>query len=383
MKEKYGIFSSWEILSDTVAIKHCDLSVFKYNGTNISLHNKWFWDIENISPSDNVPVALFYKGKEYSANIGCYQNGLIQMYFSKEFGDIIKSQISHAFIGLHIHEITPSIRFEKIEEGIFNISFIREETIDNESQEDLTSQVEDKSFNFEGKEEGKRIKYYTTKYERDAKNRAAAIKFHGTTCAVCGFDFEKAYGNLGRDYIEVHHIKPLSSLDAEIKVNPETDLVCLCSNCHRMIHRHRDKVLSVDELIGIMNGYEGAESLFKKRYFASDNLPLPIAIANHPGSLTENDRFENISRMIEHDGVEVDDDRIWDYVFNLEFDDYDHTNGGWLEEVTDKEEIENIKAIIESYSWLDFLKDYGRWSNMRNYDAEEWEQYLEDNKEDN
>ena len=38
MQRKFGTFSSWEILSDTVAIKHCDLSVFKYNGTNVSLY---------------------------------------------------------------------------------------------------------------------------------------------------------------------------------------------------------------------------------------------------------------------------------------------------------------------------------------------------------
>jgi 5-methylcytosine-specific restriction protein A len=55
-------------------------------------------------------------------------------------------------------------------------------------------------------------------------------------CEACDFDFEKTYGELGKGYIECHHIIPLSNF----QVNKETkldDLVLLCSNCHRMIHK--------------------------------------------------------------------------------------------------------------------------------------------------
>lgn len=31
-------------------------------------------------------------------------------------------------------------------------------------------------------------------------------------------------------------------------INPETDLVCVCSNCHRMIHRRKNSILTVEEL---------------------------------------------------------------------------------------------------------------------------------------
>lgn len=67
-----------------------------------------------------------------------------------------------------------------------------------------------------------------------------------------GFDFEDVYGELGRNFIEVHHIKPLYSLDDEVVIDPATDLVCLCSNCHRMIHRKRDSIISLEELIKII-----------------------------------------------------------------------------------------------------------------------------------
>lgn len=104
--------------------------------------------------------------------------------------------------------------------------------------------------------EGKKTVYYTTKYERSAQNREEAIRIHGTKCMICGFDFEKKYGELGKGYIEVHHIKPLSDLDEEVVVNPATDLICVCSNCHRMLHRFRSYMVSVEELRRIVKDNE-------------------------------------------------------------------------------------------------------------------------------
>ena len=40
---------------------------------------------------------------------------------------------------------------------------------------------------------------------------------------ICGFDFGQKYGELGKGYIEVHHIKPLATLEQEVVINPETD----------------------------------------------------------------------------------------------------------------------------------------------------------------
>lgn len=94
--------------------------------------------------------------------------------------------------------------------------------------------------------EGEKYRVFTNKYERDPILRKQAIEIHGTVCEVCGFSFEEKYGEIGKDYIEVHHFKPLS--EGIRLVDPKTDLVCLCSNCHRMIHRVRNKVLSIREL---------------------------------------------------------------------------------------------------------------------------------------
>lgn len=95
--------------------------------------------------------------------------------------------------------------------------------------------------------EGKEKTRIQTYYERNPKLRAKALKLHGTTCKVCGFNFNEVYGNHGEGYIEIHHLYPLSSRDKQESVNPMTDLVPLCSNCHRMIHRKK-QLLSIDEL---------------------------------------------------------------------------------------------------------------------------------------
>ncbi|MGY0701802.1 HNH endonuclease [Bacillus subtilis] len=96
--------------------------------------------------------------------------------------------------------------------------------------------------------EGSPKDFYGKRYERNPENRLLAIQKHGLNCFVCGFNFEDVYGEHGKDFIEIHHIKPLSSFKKETLINPEKDMIPLCANCHRMIHRKRDKVLQVEEL---------------------------------------------------------------------------------------------------------------------------------------
>lgn len=84
-------------------------------------------------------------------------------------------------------------------------------------------------------------------YERDEKARREAIRYHGCVCKVCGIDFEAAYGSIGAGFIHVHHIVPLSTIGAEYIVDPKTDLVPVCPNCHAMIHRKSPPFL-IDEL---------------------------------------------------------------------------------------------------------------------------------------
>ena len=78
-------------------------------------------------------------------------------------------------------------------------------------------------------------------------------KKHGTQCQICGFDFKKMYGYIGENYIEVHHKKPLFSLEEEMIPNPTTDMITICSNCHRMIHRKKDDIITPEKLKEIIS----------------------------------------------------------------------------------------------------------------------------------
>jgi len=86
-------------------------------------------------------------------------------------------------------------------------------------------------------------------FARNPALRRDAIDHYGTRCAACGFDFGEAYGELGTGYAEVHHIRPFAELrDAvEARVTTLQDVVVLCANCHRMIHRRRP-ALRVEDL---------------------------------------------------------------------------------------------------------------------------------------
>ena len=56
------------------------------------------------------------------------------------------------------------------------------------------------------------------------------------SCRVCGFNFLEVYGELGRAFIEAHHMKPVAQLAPDETVRIQ-DLIAVCSNCHRMLHR--------------------------------------------------------------------------------------------------------------------------------------------------
>lgn len=98
-----------------------------------------------------------------------------------------------------------------------------------------------------GYEEGRKIKFLSNKYERNPINRFICLQSKGYRCSVCGFEFEKKYGEIGRGFIHVHHITPVSKMGEGYLVDPIRDLVPVCPNCHAMLHR-TDPPLTVEEL---------------------------------------------------------------------------------------------------------------------------------------
>lgn len=252
---------SWELLDEKIALKTIDKSTLKHNGTGVPIEIRHFFEINNLGKNEKKNVNFRYNDDCYSAVIEMdkLENPRSRIIWKSKFRDLLRNifpKYYEKFLEGKIEENTnlPKIRFVKLDSNNFDIEFIFTSEIEDDVLEEISQDnpldIDTINIELETKirKEGK-VKYvYGKQYERNPKNRIEAIKYHGTKCVVCGFDFEKIYGNRGKGYIEIHHIRPLSFVREESNINPKTDLVPICSNCHRMIHRKKDNVLSIDDL---------------------------------------------------------------------------------------------------------------------------------------
>lgn len=104
----------------------------------------------------------------------------------------------------------------------------------------------------DGSPEGAKTMVTVNKYERSRLNRQACIEYYGPICIICGFDFEHEYGDIGKGYMHIHHVVPISQLGENYIVNPIRDLVPVCPNCHSMLHRKSPPLLP-DQLKRLKN----------------------------------------------------------------------------------------------------------------------------------
>lgn len=93
-------------------------------------------------------------------------------------------------------------------------------------------------------------------YERNAKAKKACIEFYGNDykCQICGFKFADKYGKEFRNKIHVHHIKPISEIGKEYKIDPKKDLIPVCPNCHMILHsKGSNQTYSIEEVKAMIN----------------------------------------------------------------------------------------------------------------------------------
>lgn len=107
--------------------------------------------------------------------------------------------------------------------------------------------------------EGQILTYWHVRRERSTRlTRRKKEQFQDENkgrlfCEICRFDYARRYGDHGKGFIEAHHTRPLSQLPAEGASIKLADLILLCANCHRMIHR-KTPWLTPDELREIIRG---------------------------------------------------------------------------------------------------------------------------------
>jgi predicted RNA-binding protein with PUA-like domain len=110
--------------------------------------------------------------------------------------------------------------------------------------------------NYSGREGA--VKYHTHKYRerdrglvREAKRVFAQEHDGQLFCEICSFSFSDTYGELAQDYIEAHHKISVSEMEPDTEVSI-SDLMMVCANCHRVLHKG-DSASQLAALLGLFS----------------------------------------------------------------------------------------------------------------------------------
>jgi 5-methylcytosine-specific restriction protein A len=250
---------SWKAISAKVSVKSMDKSSLLHHGTGIPFKLRPFFGLEEFEPEDRRDIVIRFKDKKFNAHFEMdKQFRRMRLFWKSDFAYTLKNSVPEWYEAFSadktIETEPPVMRFRRADSGfnLYDLEIIHPKEIENDIESEIAQEREAHA-------EGAVKKYYGKRYERDPKNRKKALEVHGTVCVICGFDFEKVYGERGMGFIEVHHTEPLSSFDEEQIVNPETDLIPVCANCHRIIHRRRDNVLTIEKMRHITNSLLNAQ----------------------------------------------------------------------------------------------------------------------------
>jgi 5-methylcytosine-specific restriction endonuclease McrA len=108
------------------------------------------------------------------------------------------------------------------------------------------------------REENRKLVSAHLRRERSRFLAARCKQRDGYQCQVCRMTFANVYGDdLGACFAEAHHIRPLGSLGKHVKTRLE-DLITVCPNCHRMLHRMEGKEGDLAKLRKIVSNRAGA-----------------------------------------------------------------------------------------------------------------------------
>lgn len=100
--------------------------------------------------------------------------------------------------------------------------------------------------------EGAKYQLFVNKYERNAEARRLCLQHYGTDCSVCKVNLSKVYGPVADSFIHVHHLRSLSTIGHQYKIDPIKDLRPVCPNCHAIIHLS-GQTRSIEEVQAMLN----------------------------------------------------------------------------------------------------------------------------------
>jgi 5-methylcytosine-specific restriction protein A len=198
---------------------------------------------EQISSSSLRHFDLFkidLKARSKSSRLGMYEPGhIIGIEYS------VSALPNEETLLLHLHDM-----LQIYSELVFSLDINAlqgEAMTEGENQgfsnrdNDRSSETPDRSDGLQttnsGQLEVKRYKLHL-RIDRNPLLALEAKRKRGYICEVCEFDFERDYGDVGQEFIEAHHIVPISELPENVNILlTSEDFRVVCANCHRMIHR--------------------------------------------------------------------------------------------------------------------------------------------------
>ena len=231
-----------EILQNKEITNAIDIAIFQ---TLYSFENQ-------KAPASQIGIILGKKGKNPASplnlEVGRYAKRIAKFY---DIDFTIRSNQKFKFWDLF---------FNGWDEDRFFIWQLKPELKEALEQTELTGeeQFAEEIPNEEAKtlHEGLKKTITVNTYERNSRARKECIDCWKPICSVCGFVFQQNYGEIGKGFIHVHHLTPVSEIGKSYQIDPIKDLRPVCPNCHSMIHK-QNPPLKIEELIKIMNNASG------------------------------------------------------------------------------------------------------------------------------
>lgn len=210
-------------------------------------------------------IVLLSQELEISGRDAEIIKGRSDTYFSQKVRNLVshrtlesKGLASYKSVGRDgLHKITE--KGEKyLLENINGFTFI----FDNNFDEDQRKEVIDGDYKNLIIEEGF-TKFSQIKAKTRSRKLVEIARRHYSLngkiyCSACNFGFEDFYGEIGRGYIEIHHLRPIFAYEDSLEQNINEALknvAPVCSNCHRMIHRKSNQLLSIPSLQALIHGH--------------------------------------------------------------------------------------------------------------------------------